>query len=285
MALSQTIKITGSSSSRRKRKLECIRSTPSNGSKATHDEDVSKRNKLMPSCVSYMKGDMKKIRHSSQRERSWIDCEELNEFSETIAQDISDDDYNGVDEIDLSEDEAQLTLLEEKYIIDSELRSIRGHRGASVGDDSRQSLTESDFPELFGHPNDSVPTYTSDAGFLYETNVPSSRRCSDSPIKRVRFEDHTRITGLCAPSIDVSGNDFDSDVLSDHTALYTRLSTNQSCAGEDIMTQKSDDVKSEVRVTISSSDDNHLNAVQPASASDCDDFDPYEASSSGFDCM
>ena len=279
-----TIKLTGSSFSR-KRKLDSFKSTPADSPKAILNEDISKRNRLMSSCLSRKTDGNKDALHSDQRRRSWLNCEDLKECSENVADDTSDDDYNGVDEIELSEDESQLTFLEEKYIIDSELCSIRGHCGAFVGDDLKQSLSESDFPELFGHPDDSVPTYTSDAGFLYETNFPSSRKYFDSPTKRVRFEDHTRIADLCVQNIDVLDSDINSDDLSDHASLHASFLASQSCDVNGIVMQKSDDVKDEVHGNVDSGNGSHINSVQSTSTSICDDSDFFEASSSDFDCM
>lgn len=272
-------------SSRRKRKLDSFKSTPSDDAEATWNKDLSKRNRLISSCRSYRDEYNRDVPYPEQRQGSWLVYEDFNKCSENVVEVLSDDCYNGVDDIEPSEDESQLTLLEEKYIIDSELRSIRGHRSVFHGDDSRQPVSESDFPELFGHPDDSVPTYTSDAGFLYETSFPSSRRYYDNPAKRVRFEDHTRITDLYVQNIDVSDSDLNSDVQPDHTALRARYMANPSCDGENNMMCNSDDVKGEVQGCMGTDDDDHMNAVQSASTSVCDDSDLFEASLSDFDCM
>lgn len=273
------------SSSRRKRKLDSFKSTPSDGAEATWNKDLSKRNRLISSCRSYHDEHTRDVSYPDQCQESWLVYEDLNKCLENVEEDFSDDGYNGVDDIESSEDESQLTLLEEKYIIDSELRSIRGNRSAFRGHDSRQPVSESDFPELFGHPDDSVPTYTSDAGFLYETSFPSSRRYSDNRAKRVRFEDHTRMTDLYMQNIDASDSELNSDVLSDHTALHASYMANPSCDGENNMMRNLDDVKGKVQGYMGTDNGDHMNAAQSASTSVCDDSDSFEASLSDFDCM
>ena len=276
--------VAGGPSLARKRKLSSVGSAPLDDSKIQEREDDLQECRSLLHCCSCIEDHGFDVACPSSRKKVKYGFEDVDEAPEITAEEVTDDDYGGVDEIEFSEDESELAMLEEKYIIDSELHSSRGHRGSMAVNGSRHSLTESDFPELFGNSGDSVPTFTSDVGFLYETTFSSSRRYIDSSTKRVRFEDNARDAELLVQDFGGSDSELQSDVPSDHGALRSSLLTAKPSGGSDTLMQSPVCIDTKTQSDLGSSGSSHVSLVQSTSMSEYDGSELSEGSSSNYDC-
>jgi hypothetical protein len=109
-----------------------------------------------------------------------------------------DDDYAGVDNVDVSEeDDQELTVLEEKYIIDSEQRSGLSRRDSQSSSESefrRVWLDQGafDYFPLYGEEEETSkePPPSRDDTFVHNSNSHNKRKGSESSAKRVRFQEH-----------------------------------------------------------------------------------------------
>lgn len=270
----------------RKRKLDSVGSGPLDDRKEEARVESLQQNRISSHCcLSFGDGRSWGAPCPGSRKRMKHNHEDLNEALNIADEDFTDDDYGGVDEVDFSEDEAQLAMLEERYIINSELTKRRERRGSMAISGPRQSLTETDFPELFGNSDDSVPTFTSDAGFLYETAFSSSRNELDGTAKRVRFEENTRMVESVIQVFDGSDSEPQSDVSSDHAAPHTSFMIPQSSASNDALGQGPLAMGIENLVEPESNNGSRVIFAQSASTSEYDASELSDGSTNFFDCM